>query len=323
MKFIRHLFAGAMLALSACALPAHAAWPERPITMIVPFPPGGSTDILARVLADHLSRRLGQPVVVENRGGASGNIGTAAVAAAAPDGYTLLVNAASVHTVNPSLFANMAFDGIEDFTPIAHLANVLNTMVVHPSVPAQNLQELVDYARANPGKLAYASAGAGTTSHLGAVMFERAAGIEMLHVPYKSTPQALMELVAGQTQLYIGAATQSLPHVKAGKLKLLAITEGEPSALLPDTPTANETVPGYQISVVYGALGPAGLPLELTNRLNAEINEILFLPEVREQMAGLGVQVVRSSAEDFAKTLRDDAARYSKLIEELRISASD
>src|SRR5436309_11330963 len=222
---------------SLATAPAFAqAYPFRPISLLVPWAPGGSTDILARIVALHLHQSMGQPVIIENRTGASGNIGTLAAARAAPDGYTLLFNTMSVHTMNHALFANMPFDGVEDFSPITLLAYVTNTMVVHPSVPANSVAEFIAYARANPGKIAYASSGAGSTNHLCAALFEKMAGVEMLHVPYRGGAPAVAETVCAQCQLFFTAGTQSLPHVQAGKLKLLALTEGKRSALLPDVP---------------------------------------------------------------------------------------
>src|ERR1043165_9210846 len=246
---------------SLAAAPALAQnYPSRPITLFVPWAPGGSTDILARIVAQNLHQSMGQPVIIENRTGASGNIGTQAVARAAPDGYTILFNTMSVHTMNHALFASMPFDGVKDFTPIAMLAYVTNTMVIHPSVPARTVREFIDYAKANPGKVAYASAGPGSTNHLCAALFEKMTGVQMVHVPYRGGAPAVADTVAGQTQLFFTAGTQSLEHVKAGKLRLLAVTESKRSALLPDVPTVNETVPGYEIAVWYGAFGPAGMP---------------------------------------------------------------
>jgi tripartite-type tricarboxylate transporter receptor subunit TctC len=221
----------ASLAGLAASLPLRAAagYPNHPISLLVPWAPGGSTDILARIVAQHLHQSMGQPVVIENRTGASGNIGTSAVARAAPDGYTLLFNTMSVHTMNHALFATMPFDGVNDFSPITLLAYVTNTMVVHPSVPVNTVAEFIAYAKANPGKIAYASSGAGSTNHLCAALLEKMAGIEMLHVPYRGGAPAVADTVAGQTQLFFTAGTQSLPHVKAGKLKLLAVTEEKPT----------------------------------------------------------------------------------------------
>jgi tripartite-type tricarboxylate transporter receptor subunit TctC len=309
------------LALSALLLAgtASAAYPDRPITLIVPWAPGGSTDILGRAIAEQLTKSMGQPVVVENKAGASGNIGSNMVAKAKPDGYTLLIGSMSTHAMNPALIPNMPFKGSDDFTPIALVANVINTMVINPSVPAKNVQEFIAYAKANPGKLAYASAGGGSTNHLSAEMFNKAAGIQMLHVPYKGGAPAVMDTVANQTQVLFSAGTQTLPHVKAGKLRLLAVTEPRRSALLKDVPTVAETLPGYEMSVWYAVFGPAGMPHELATRLNAEINKALAVPEVRARMDAMGVELVKSTPEQLAETLKRDTARYSKVIHELGI----
>lgn len=309
------------LALSALLLAgtASAAYPDRPITLIVPWAPGGSTDILGRAIAEQLTKSMGQPVVVENKAGASGNIGSNMVAKAKPDGYTLLIGSMSTHAMNPALIPNMPFKGADDFTPIALVANVINTMVINPSVPAKNVQEFIAYAKANPGKLAYASAGGGSTNHLSAEMFNKAAGIQMLHVPYKGGAPAVMDTVANQTQVLFSAGTQTLPHVKAGKLRLLAVTEPRRSALLKDVPTVAETLPGYEMSVWYAVFGPAGMPHELATRLNAEINKALAVPEVRSRMDAMGVELVISTPEQLAETLKRDTARYAKVIHELGI----
>lgn len=317
----RCLLGLATFSLFAAASGAGAAdpFPQKPITLIVPWAAGGSTDILARVLSEHLTRSLGQPVIVDNKPGASGNIGSAMVARARPDGYTLLVGSMSTHAMNPALMPNMPFRGVEDFTPLGLLAYVTNTMVVNPSVPAHNVKELIAYARANPGKLAYASAGPGSTNHLSAVLFEKMAGVQMLHVPYKGGAPAVVDTVAGQTQLLFSAGTQTLPHVKANKLRLLAVTEAKRSPLLPNVPTVAETVPGYELSVWYGAFGPVGMPSALVTRLNQEINRIMSLPDVKEKMNAIGVETATSKPQQFGAILRRDADRYGKLIRDLGI----
>jgi tripartite-type tricarboxylate transporter receptor subunit TctC len=297
-----------------------APYPERALTLIVPFAAGGSTDILARMVAEHLHRALGQAVVVENRSGASGNIGTAAVARSAPDGYTFLFNTMSVHTMNQALFAAMPFDGVNDFSPITLLAYVTNTMVVHPSIPANNVGELIAYAKANPGKIAYASAGAGSTNHLCGALFEKMAQVAMVHVPYRGGAPAVADTVAGQTQLFFTAGTQSLEHVKAGRLRLLAVTEGKRSPLLPDVATVAETVPGFEMAVWYAAYGSAGLPREVVARLNAEIGRILFLPDVKKRMEDIAVETARSSPEELAALTRADADKWGKIIRQLGIA---
>ncbi|MEN9588989.1 MAG: hypothetical protein RLZZ481_775 [Pseudomonadota bacterium] len=301
--------------------PAQAAWPDRTVTLIVPWAPGGSTDILARMLSDYLTRSLGQTFIVENKAGASGNIGSNLVAKAKPDGYTLLVGSMSTHAMNQALFSSMPFEPVDDFTPISLVAFVTNTLVINPKIPVNNVAELIAYAKANPKKLNFASAGAGSTNHISAVLFELAAGIQMTHIPYKGGAPAVLDTVAGQTEVLFGAGTQTLPHVKSGKLKLLAVTESARSPQLPDTPTVAETLPGYELVVWYGAFGPKELPKEITERLSTEINRIVALPEVRSKMSAIGVEVVTSTPAGFAKTLQQDAAKFTKLIRELKITA--
>ncbi|MCD0502062.1 Bug family tripartite tricarboxylate transporter substrate binding protein [Bordetella petrii] len=311
------------LVLSAAALlptASHAEWPDKPVTIIVPWAAGGSTDILARLLSEHMSLSLGQPVVVENRSGASGNIGSAQVARAEPDGYTLLVGSMSTHTMNQAMYSNMPFDGVKDFTPIAELALVTNTMVINPSLPVNSVAEFIEYAKARPEQIAYASAGAGSTNHLSAAMFEKATGIRMLHVPYRGGAPAVMDTVADRTQLLFSAGTQTLPHVKVGKLKLLAVTESRRSPLLPDVPTVAETLPGYELAVWYGAFGPAGMDPALVQRLNKEINAVLAKPEVIKKMGDMGVEVMQTTPEQFAETLQRDAGKYGKLVRDLGIT---
>jgi tripartite-type tricarboxylate transporter receptor subunit TctC len=298
---------------------AQATWPDKPVTMVVPWAPGGSTDILARTLSEHLTKSYGQPFIVENKPGASGNIGSNVVAKAKPDGYTLLVGSMSTHAMNGALFTSMPFKPVDDFTPIALVAYVTNTMVINAAVPVNTVPEFIAYAKARPGKLAYASAGPGSTNHLSAALFEKAAGIEMLHVPYKGGAPAVQDTLAGQVQVFFSAGTQTLPHVKSGKLKLLAVTEKERSPLLPTTPTVAETLPGYELAVWYGMFGPAGMPRELQSKLNAEVNRIMQLPEVKDKMANIGVEVAKLTTAQFDDILHRDTAKYTKLIAELGI----
>jgi tripartite-type tricarboxylate transporter receptor subunit TctC len=273
------------------------------------------------MLSDYLTRSLGQTFIVENKAGASGNIGSNLVAKAKPDGYTLLVGSMSTHAMNQALFSSMPFEPVDDFTPISLVAFVTNTLVINPKIAVNNVAELIAYAKANPKKLNFASAGAGSTNHISAVLFELAAGIQMTHIPYKGGAPAVLDTVAGQTEVLFGAGTQTLPHVKSGKLKLLAVTESARSPQLPDTPTVAETLPGYELVVWYGAFGPKDLPKEITERLSTEINRIVALPEVRTKMSAIGVEVVSSTPAGFAKTLQQDAAKFTKLIRELKITA--
>jgi len=312
----------ALASLAALAsAPAFAqTYPNRQISLLVPWAPGGSTDILARIVALHLHQSMGQPVIIENRTGGAGNIGTGAAARATPDGYTILFNTMSVHTMNHALIASMPFDGVKDFSPITLLAYVTNTMVVHPSVPANTVPEFIAYAKANPGKIAYASSGPGSTNHLCAAMLEKMAGIEMLHVPYRGGAPAVADTVSGQVQLFFTAGTQSLEHVKAGKLKLLAVTEAKRSPFLPNVPTVGETVPGYEMTVWYGAFGPPGMQKDIVTRLNGEIARALFLPEVKARMDAIAVEVASSTPEELGERMRRDAEKWGGIIRSIGIS---
>ncbi len=312
----------ALASLAALATaPAFAqTYPNRQISLLVPWAPGGSTDILARIVALHLHQSMGQPVIIENRTGGAGNIGTGAAARATPDGYTILFNTMSVHTMNHALIASMPFDGVKDFSPITLLAYVTNTMVVHPSVPANTVPEFIAYAKANPGKIAYASSGPGSTNHLCAAMLEKMAGIEMLHVPYRGGAPAVADTVSGQVQLFFTAGTQSLEHVKAGKLKLLAVTEAKRSPFLPDVPTVAETVPGYEMTVWYGAFGPPGIPKDIVAKLNGEIARALFLPEVKARMDAIAVEVASSTPEELGERMRKDAEKWGGIIRSIGLT---
>jgi len=320
MKRRQILMGAGSAALLGAAQPAWAAFPERPLTIVVPWAPGGSTDILARALGEQMARSLGQPVLVENRPGASGNVGTAHVARAKPDGYTILFGSMSTHTMNSALMNTMPFKG-SDLVGIGPLAYVTNCLVVHPSVPANTVPEFIRHVRANPGKVAYASAGPGSTNHLSAAMFERFAKVEMLHVPYKGGAPAVADTVGGQVQVFFTASTQALPHVKAGRLKLLAVTEARRAALLPEVPTVAETLPGYELAVWYGAFAPAGTPRDLVARWNAEINKSLALPEIKTRFDAMGIEAATSTPAQFDALVQADEQRYGKLIRELNIRA--
>lgn len=315
---IKRLFSLLLVSLSIGS--AHAAWPDKPVTLIVPAAPGGSTDILARELSQDLTKTYGQTFLVENRSGAGGNIGTGYVAKAKPDGYTILIGAMTNHVVNPTLIKSTPFKGVDDFEPIAYLANVLTTVVVNPSLPVHNIKELVEYAKKNPNKINYATGGTGSTNHIGVLLLEKLAGIKMAHVPYRSGAPAILSTVSGETQLNISAGTQTLPHVKGGKLRLLAVTEGQRSELLPDTPTVGESVPGYEMTIWYGAFAPKGTPKDIVDSLNKAMNETFEKPDVRKRMLDMGVVPVKMTPDQFMQVLVRDDAKYSKLIKELGIT---
>lgn len=317
----RSLLLAAPATIAATPLAAQAPF-TRPIRLIIPWAPGGTTDILGRIVAEPLGQALGQPVLVENRSGASGNVGSDVVAKAAPDGQTLLFGSMSTHAMNHALMRNMPFDGVADFTPLAMLGFAVNTMVVHPSVPAQTLPEFIAYARANPEKVAYASAGPGSTNHLSAALLESMTGVRMVHVPYRGGQPAVTDTVAGQTQLLFSAATQTMSHVEGGRLRLLAVTESTRWSRQPTVPTVAEAVPGYEVAVWYGAFGPKGMDPALQQRLNAELNRIMAMPAIKERLGGMGVEWAPESTDAFAQRLRADTEKWGSLIRRLGIEAS-
>jgi tripartite-type tricarboxylate transporter receptor subunit TctC len=305
-----------LLAVSAAGALAQA-YPAKPIRFVVPWAPGGSTDVLARIIAQKLNESWGQPVLVENRPGASGNLGSDVVAKAAADGYTILVGSMSTHAMNGALYAKMPFKPVDDFAPVAILAYVTNVLVAHPSVKANTVAELIAFARGNPGKLNYASAGSGSTNHLSAALFEKMAGISMTHVPYKGGAPAVVDLVGGQVDVFFTGSTNVLGHVKSGKLKLLGVTESNRAKVLPDLPTVGETLPGYEMAVWYGMFAPAGTPPELVAKLNAEVNRIMQLPDVTARLAPLGAEVVTQGVAEFGRILRADEQKWTRIIREV------
>lgn len=317
----RGLILAAPALLTATGAAAQTAF-TRPVRLVIPWAPGGTTDILGRIVAEPLAQVLGQPVLVENRSGASGNVGSDVVAKAAPDGHTLLFGSMSTHAMNHALMRTMPFDGVADFTPLAMLGFAVNTMVIHPSLPVRTVPEFIAHARANPEKVAYASAGPGSTNHLCAALFESMTGVRMVHVPYRGGQPAVTDTVAGQTQLLFSAATQTMPHVQGDRLRLLAVTEAARWSRQPNVPTVAESVPGYEMAVWYGAFGPRGMDPALQQRLNTELNRILALPAVNERLTGMGVEIAPESTDTFAQRLRADAEKWGALIRRLGIEAS-
>ncbi len=303
----------AILALGAAAS-AHAAWPERPITMVVPFPPGGPTDLVARVLAKQLTDQLGQTVVVENKGGANGNIGMQYAAAAKPDGYTVLYNTSSI-ALSPNLYRSLAFDPVKDFAPVSSTAVIPLVLLVHPSVPAQDTQTFVQYARQHPGKRSYGSAGAGNVTHLGALLLLRSLEIDAVHVPYRGSAPAMTDLVGGQVQLMTNTLNDSLGFIREGKLRALAVTSGTRSEQLPDVPTVAETVaPGFEMGAWQGVVVPAGTPAPVIDKLNAEIRRALQSPEMTRQLKAQGAQALGSTPQEYAAYIKSEIARWGEVV---------
>ncbi|WP_419095710.1 tripartite tricarboxylate transporter substrate binding protein [Curvibacter soli] len=316
----RHLLAlaAAMLA-TALAGPAAqaqgaAAWPAKPITLIVPFPPGGPTDLVARVLGQQLSEQLGQPVIVDNRPGANGNIGNGMVAKAAPDGYTVLYNTSSI-ALSPALYKHMTYDVQRDLAPVALTAVVPLALVVHPSVPASNVKEFIAYAKAQGGKLSYGSAGNGNVTHLTAFQFVRNAGIDAVHVPYRGSAPADVDLVAGQISFLTDTINSVAPFVRDKRLKILAVTTAKRISLFPDVPTLAESgMPGFEAGAWQGVMVPAGTPRPIINRLNTEILKALKTPAVLEKLALQGAEPLSSTPDEYGTYLKAELARWAGVV---------
>jgi tripartite-type tricarboxylate transporter receptor subunit TctC len=305
------------VAAAGSALGQAPTYPTRPIRIVVPFPPGGATDILARDVAQKLTDAWGQAVIVDNRPGAGGNIGSELVAKAAPDGYTLEMGTVGTHAINASLYAKMPYDHVKDFAPVILVASVPNVLEVNPALPVNSVAELIAYAKANPGKLNFASSGNGTSIHLSGELFKVMAGVQMTHVPYKGSAPALQDLIAGQVQLMFDNLPPSLPQIKAGKLRALAVTSAARASALPDVPTVAEAgLPGFEASSWFGVLAPAGTPPAIVAKLNAEIARWLATPEAKEKLAKQGADAAGGSPEDFAKHIAAETAKWAKVVKE-------
>jgi len=316
----------ALAALSSTLLAPAAfaqAWPTKPIRLVVPFPAGGATDLLARAIAQGVGNAFGQPIVVDNRAGAGGTLGSGEVAKAAPDGHTLLIATSSTHSIAPHLNPNLAYNPETDFTPIAQVANATNLLLVPNSLPVANVREFIAYAKARPGQLNYATSGNGTIIHLTSEAFKAQAGLFIVHIPYRGSALAIPDLVSGKVQLLFDSVVSGLPHVKDGKLRALAITSAKRSPLVPELPTLAEAgLPGFESTTWFGFYGPKGLPAEITNRVAGELQRALAKPDVAERLAKLGAEAVTDAGPaKFAAMVRADSARWAALIRDRKITA--
>ena len=282
-----------LLACVAATVQAQA-YPSKPITIVNPFPPGGTTDFVARLVGQKLGETAGWKTIADNKPGANGQIGTRFVATAAPDGYTLSLGPSSTHAINPSVFKKLPYDVLRDFTAITMLGSTANLVAVHPSVPVSNARDLIAYARLYPGKLAYASTGEGTSLHIAGEMFKEAAGIDLLHVPYKGSAPAMMAVIGGEVQILFENISGAVPNIKAGRLKPVAVTSLKRDPVLLDVPTLDETLPGFEVLAWFGLFAPAATPRDIVNRINAEVVKVLNLPDVRELMISRERQEIQS-----------------------------
>ena len=325
MKFPRRTFMH--LAASAAALPAvpHGAWAQaypsrQPVRIVVGFPPGGATDIMARLMGDWLTERLGQQFLIENKPGASGNIGIEVVAKAPPDGYTLLTVVTPV-AINPALFTNLPFDFMRDIAPVIYLARLAYVVVVNPSVPAATLPELIAYAKANPGKINYGSAGAGTPQNITCELFKMMSGVNLVHVPYKGGAPAVADLVAGHVQVIFAPVSEAIPHIKAGKLRALAVTPAKRLDVFPDVPSVGEFLPGYEATGFAGIGAPKATPAAIIDLLNKELNAGLADPKIRARIEELGGTVVGGTPAEFGKIISDATEKWAKVVKFAGIKA--
>jgi len=320
---VKQIFRTVGLALSAALLciatgqVAAQQYPNKPIRLIVAFPPSGATDIVARSIGQKLSEALDQQVIVENRPGAGGNIGAEAAAQSAPDGYTLFLAALTNHAIAASVYSNLHYNLTSSFTPVSLVGNVPHMLVVHPSLPANSVKELIELAKAKPGQLNAASQGNGTLSHLELEMFKASAGVNVLHVPYKGSSNAMPDLLAGQVSLFFDSIPSALPQVKAGKLKALGVLTSKRLAFLPNIPTIAESgLPGFEANNWFALLAPAGTPKEIVNLLNAEIAKVVVMPDVRERLAGQGAILEASTPAQLSAIIKSDLAKWAKVVKD-------
>jgi tripartite-type tricarboxylate transporter receptor subunit TctC len=307
-------FLGFVLLAAACTAGIAQGYPAKPIRIVVSFPAGGIADLYARIIGTKVQEAWGQPVVVENRTGAGGNIGAEAVAKSAPDGYTLNMSALGPHAVNVSLFSKLPYDPVKDFAAVALVLEAEGLLVLHPSVPANSVAELIAHARANPGKLTFASAGMGTASHLAGELFKTMARVEMTHVPYKGNVPAITDLLAGQTSLLFATMPTVLPHAKAGKLRALATIGGSRAAATPELPTVGEALPGFEVNNWIGLFAPAGTPAEIVQRWNAETMRIMRSPDIQARLPNEGARFVPNTPEQFGNFVKAEIAKWAPVV---------
>jgi len=308
----------ALLPVASFAVGACLAqdYPSKPVRIVVPFAPGGSTDVLARIVGQKLGERSGQPVIVENRAGAGGNIGAEQVAKSTPDGYTLLLGGVP-HAISASLYSKLRYDLARDLTAIAEVASFPSAIVLHPSLPANSVKELIALARARPGRLSFGSAGNGSPNHLALELFKTMAGVDMVHVPYKGSGQLVGDLLAGQVQLASMGLPVAGPHVQSGKLRAIAVTGAARSPLLPEVPTVSEAgLPGFEVTSWYGVFGPAGLPADIVAKLNSEIGGAVTAPEVKERLAALGAEPSVKAPDQFGRYVRQEITKWAKVVKD-------
>lgn len=316
------LFGMTALVATGSASAQSGAYPSKPIRFIVPYPPGGGTDTVARLIAQPLGERLKQQVVVDNRGGASGIIGTDMGAKAAPDGYTLVFCLPASVSVNPTYYQNLPYDPARDFAPVIQLNTIALLLVTTSSLPAKNVHELIALAKAKPGQLNFASSGNGSAAHLAMELFNMMAGVKMVHVPYKGGGPALTDIIGGQMHMMSGPLIAALPHVKSGRIKAMAVTTERRVKGLPEVPTVAESLPGYESSIWHGVVVPRGVPAAVVNRLNREIGEILKIPEVQRRLDSEGAESVGGPPEKFAALIKSDTAKYAKLLRDVGLAGS-
>lgn len=307
----------ALLALLAAPSASLAqTYPARPIRLVVPYPPGGSTDLLGRTVAQRMSESMGQNVIVENRGGAGGMLGSELVARAAPDGYTFLLGTGATHGITLFLSKTVPYDPVRDFTPISAAVEVPIALAIHPSIPANNAGELVEYAKKNPGKLAFGSSGTGSPHHLAGELLKQVGRIDMVHVPYKGAGPSMQDLIGGQIPIVFTTLSTAIPQMRSGKIRVIGVVERKRQASTPEVPTIGESVPGYVMpSSWLGFFGPAGLPEALVSRLNGEILKAVHAPEVRSKLESAGMPVTGTSAEEFGRMLRDDIETFRGIVQ--------